>query len=190
MPDLTPGLTGSTGRRVRVFKLDLAEVLDFKQRVLAGRRAVPRCARLPVPADLREDWGEPLIRAGLHLAEPTAWLLEGLLIYLSAPAVITLLTRLGELSAATSQLAFECEDASADTLREQARRLPAMAAYATLWQGGLPDVPGWLAARGWLTKLHDRADLAAGYGRPVTGPSRGGFVTASRCGGQESLAAD
>jgi methyltransferase (TIGR00027 family) len=37
---------------VRVFELDLPEVLTFKDHVLAGRRASPRCERTTVPADL------------------------------------------------------------------------------------------------------------------------------------------
>jgi methyltransferase (TIGR00027 family) len=165
---------------VRLFELDLAEVLEFKRRVLAGRAAVPRCGLHLVSADLREDWAAPLIAAGLRPDQPTAWLLEGLLIYLSADEVVHLLTRVGELSAAGSRVAFESEDTDADTFREQARRLHGMAEYVALWKGGLPDAPGWLAAHGWELQTHRRAEITAGYGRTFTGSSGGGFVTATR----------
>lgn len=164
---------------VRLFEVDLAEVLEFKQRVLDEQSAASRCDRRPVPADLREGWAGPLTSAGLHPDEPTAWLGEGLLIYLSADEVISLLTTVGGLSAAGSQLAFESDEASADDLRQQASRLPLMAEYVALWQGGLPDVPGWLTAHGWLVQIHDRADLTISYGRVPASMSCGGFVTAT-----------
>ncbi len=164
---------------VRLFELDLADVLEYKRRVLGEQAAEPRCDYRPVPADLREDWATPLTRAGLRSDQPTAWLLEGLLIYLSADEVIHLLGTLGELSPAGSQMAFEFDEIDADTLRRQACRLPAMADFAALWKGGLPDVPGWLAAHGWLLEIHDRADVTIGYGRARAG-SQGGFVTATR----------
>jgi len=163
---------------VRLFEVDLAEVLDFKRRVLAKRAAVPRCDRRPVPADLCADWTVPLTGAGLRPDRPTAWLLEGLLIYLSAEETTHLLTSVGDLSVAGSRVAFEFEAADADTLRERAGRVPAIAEYVALWKGGLPDVPGWLAARGWLPEKHHWADVVTRYGR-AAGPSRGGFVTAT-----------
>jgi hypothetical protein len=50
-----------------------------------------------------------------------------------------------------------------------------------MWKGGLgEDAPEWLARHGWQTQAHDRAALAASYGRPVTGPWIGGFLTAVR----------
>lgn len=41
---------------VRLYELDLREVLRFKDRVLAARTAIARCERTVVPVDLREDW--------------------------------------------------------------------------------------------------------------------------------------
>jgi O-methyltransferase involved in polyketide biosynthesis len=64
--------------------------------------------------------------------------------------------------------------------RRQARATPAMRPYAALWQGGLSDPAGWLAARGWRAERHDRAEQAARYGRPVAGPAGGALVTATR----------
>jgi methyltransferase (TIGR00027 family) len=165
---------------VRVFELDFADVLEFKRRVLARRAAVPRGDLRPVPADLREDWAAPLNAAGLRPDEPTAWLLEGLLIYLSADEVVHLLGTLGELSAPGSRVAFEFEQTDGGTLRERARLLPAVAQYAALWKGGLPDAPDWLAAHGWRLRTDGLAAVAARYGRAPAGSATGGFLTAVR----------
>jgi methyltransferase (TIGR00027 family) len=164
----------------RLFELDLCGVLDFKQRVLAGQAAVPRCDRRVVAVDLREDWAAPLTAAGLRPELPTAWLLEGLLIYLSADEAGHLLATVGDLSAPASRVAFEYTVPAGDPMRERARATPAMAEYAALWRGGLPDPPGWLAGHGWRPEVHDRVEIADRYGRAVSGSSAGGFVTAVR----------
>ncbi len=167
---------------VRLFELDLADMLEFKRQVLTSRTATPRCDRRPVPADLRENWAAPLLAAGLEADRPIAWLAEGLLIYLSAAEVTHLLATLDGLSAAGSQVAFESEAmADAETLRQQASELPGLAEYTGLWKGGLADPAGWLAAHGWRTELHDRADLTTSYGRSAAGLPGGGFLTAHRC---------
>jgi methyltransferase (TIGR00027 family) len=166
---------------VRVFELDLPGVLVFKEAVLAGCGAVPGCTRTVVPADLREDWATELVAAGFDRAAPTAWLAEGLLLYLTADEAARLLTETGELSAPDSQLSFEHGTIADTALLTQARAMPAMAQYTSLWKGGLGvDAPGWLSRHGWQPQLHDRAELAASYGRPVPGPSSGGFLTAVR----------
>jgi methyltransferase (TIGR00027 family) len=41
---------------VRVFEIDLPGLFAFKERVLAGLGAIPRCERTVVAVDLREDW--------------------------------------------------------------------------------------------------------------------------------------
>jgi methyltransferase (TIGR00027 family) len=165
---------------VRLFEVDLPDVLAFKARVLAEREAVPRCASRLVPADLRGDWAAPLAAAGLRPDEPSAWLLEGLLIYLSADEVVRLLETLGGLSAAGSRVAFEYGRTDAEAPRRRAERLPALAEYAALWKGGLPDAPDWLASRGWRLERHDLAEVADRYGRALAGPSPGGLLTAAR----------
>lgn len=92
---------------VRLFELDLPDVLAFKERVLVERSAVAGCERTAIAVDLRTNWAVPLRRAGLATAEATAWLAEGLLIYLSESEAVTLLDRVGALSAAGSRVAFE-----------------------------------------------------------------------------------
>lgn len=163
----------------RLFELDLPEVLAFKRRVLDGRRAVPRCDLRPVAVDLRVDWAAPLTEAGLRPERPTAWLLEGLLIYLSAGETTHLLSTVDKLSVAGSQAAFEFEEIDAGTLRERARRVPAVAEYAALWQDGQPDGSGWLGRRGWRPETYDALAVGARYGR-ATGAVTGGFVRATK----------
>jgi len=165
----------------RVFELDLPDVLAFKDTVLATRNAVPRCERITVPADLREDWTATLAGAAFDRAAPAAWLAEGLLLYLTAGEARRLLTCVSELSAPGSQLSFEHSPKAGATLTAQARQMPAMQQYTSLWKGGLgDDAPGWLTSHGWQPQFHELAALAASCQRPAPDSARGGFLTAVR----------
>lgn len=165
---------------VRLYELDLREVLRFKDRVLAARTVIARCERTVVPVDLREDWPGVLIDAGLQTGEPTAWLAEGLVIYLTAAETVDLLTRLGQLSAASSSLAFELENlgtmrcALAPSRRRRGTSTPGSG------RAGFRTRPNWLAEHGWRSTVQSREVAAAGYGRPEAVSSTGGFVVATR----------
>ncbi|YCK39272.1 SAM-dependent methyltransferase [Actinomadura sp. ATCC 39365] len=161
---------------VRLFELDLPELLAFKDGVLRGLAATARCERVPVPVDLREDWPGSLRAAGFDPARPTAWLIEGLLIYLSPAEAGRLLDGVRALSAAGSRLAFEYDPAAAALLAERARTMPELRRIATLWKGGPgEDAVARLTARGWRVRTVDASTLATRYGRPAP---RGGFLTA------------
>jgi methyltransferase (TIGR00027 family) len=165
---------------LRLFELDLPEVLAFKERVLAERHAVPRCHRTTVAADLRDDWPGRLVAAGFQPERPAAWLAEGLLVYLTAAEVTELFDAVGRLSAPGSQLGFE-QGTGAEALRAKVDQVPSMRDVATLWKGGLgAGTADWLAAHGWRVRTVDRAPLAAAWGRAAPNAPPGGFVVAVR----------
>jgi methyltransferase (TIGR00027 family) len=164
---------------VRLFEIDLPEVLAFKEEVLAGQRAVPRCERVVVPADLSGEWPLELTKAGFRPDERTAWLAEGLLVYLSGDEAARLLGAVGWLSAPGSRLSFEHGAIVDASLLVRARAIPSMDRYAALWKGGLgEDAAGWLNHHGWHVQTHDLASVAASYGRRTPDSSGGGFLTA------------
>jgi methyltransferase (TIGR00027 family) len=141
---------------------------------------VPRCERVTVPADLREDWPAQLAAAGFGPAEPSTWLAEGLIIYLTAGEAERLLSLAGDLSVPGGRLAFEHDPAGLDTMTATARQIPAMRKYTALWKGGLGDPPRWLADHGWRPEFHGLAALGRSYRRPVPDSARSGFLTAER----------
>ncbi|MFD7920562.1 SAM-dependent methyltransferase [Streptomyces sp. NPDC059740] len=168
----------------RLFEIDVPAVLAFKEAVLAEQGAVARCERRTVAADLREDWPGALREAGFDPRQPTAWLVEGLLVYLSAEEAAALLGALGEQSAPGSFLTFPgARDFRSSPLLRGTRRAGPKG-LADLWRGGLAEDAGpWLARRGWRPQVHDRSEIAAAYGRPSPSGRRGsGFVTAVREG--------
>ena len=88
---------------VRWFEIDHAPVLDFKARALDG---VPsRVQRAAVPFDLRQDaLADALTTSGFDVTSRTAVVVEGLLMYLAAEEVATLLVRVASLVPAGSSL--------------------------------------------------------------------------------------
>lgn len=182
---------------VRLFELDTPQVHSFKETVIARSDWRPRCERIAVHVDLREEWTAALSAAGFSVAGPVAWLAEGLLRYLGAAGSQRLLADVTELSGAGSRLAAEQTGLS---MLRSASMLSALgeldrsaadeqkAFWASGSQDPEPDHEPWLATHGWLTRTHKVPELARQYGRavppafdPHSGRSdAGGLVTAHR----------
>ncbi|MEV7126878.1 SAM-dependent methyltransferase [Streptomyces sp. NPDC093260] len=161
----------------RLFELDLPPVLDFKERVLGEEAAEARCERSVVAADLLgDDWPDRLLGAGFDPARPTAWLAEGLLVYLAEHEAAHLLSTVGALSAPRSRLFLERGRDVSATPREAE-----LASITDLWKGGLgPGTHEWLARHGWSVEVSDLVTVAAGYGRPTQRVTTAGFISAER----------
>ena len=90
-----------------VYELDQPEVIEFKSKTLADLGAQPTADRHTVAIDLRDDWPKALRDNGFDPSQPTAWIAEGLLIYLPPEAQDLLFDRINELSAPGSRVATE-----------------------------------------------------------------------------------
>ncbi|ESQ06582.1 methyltransferase [Streptomyces sp. PVA_94-07] len=154
-----------------VFEIDTPEVLEFKERVLERAGAVARANRVPLAADLREEWAGPLVAAGFDPALSTVWLAEGLLLYLPSAAESRLLATAGRLTKASGALAFE-----AKVIREpeQVRDNPVYTAARERIGVDLlrlfdpeprPDSAAALASLGWSTTTRTPFDFSALHGR-------------------------
>jgi len=164
-----------------LFEVDLPETTAFKAEVLETAGAVPRCTRRVVVADLTAEWPAALIDAGFDAHQPTAWLVEGLLVYLTHDDAARLLDTVGTLSATGSRLSCEQGRGAKQLAQIAAVRTAAGAGEAiSLWQGGIEDVCGWLDQHGWTAERHDLVELAKVYGRATAIDSSSGFVTARR----------
>ena len=150
-----------------LFELDLPDLLAFKDAVLADAGARPACRRASVPVDLRENWPSALRAAGFDPARPTAWLVEGLLMFLSDAAGDLLLARLSELSAPGSALALEHFNRAFRELPQMRPVHDAFDSLDALEESAVDDPVAWLAGHGWTARTTHQADLAATLGRPV-----------------------
>jgi methyltransferase (TIGR00027 family) len=183
--------------QARLWELDMPEVFAFKERILAARGATLRCERSVVPIDLRDDWPQALTDAGFDPSQPTAWLIEGLLMYLDEGERDRLLDRVGAVSSAGSRLALDhrsgflspplvtsTDDPSGDIA---AARFAALAAAASS-NPSLIAPEQWLGGHGWCAKVEDAVAIFERYSRPVpallqsaaAGTPHGWMATAER----------
>ncbi|MCS0605814.1 SAM-dependent methyltransferase [Streptomyces sp. LP11] len=161
--DWPPGCT--------VHEIDTEEVLTFKQAVLDRADAVPAAERRTLAADLRHDWAEALLDTGFDPAEPTAWLAEGLLLYLPASAERRLIATVDRLSASGSGLAYEIKEVSesprvrANPVYVAARQRLGIDLLSLFDTRPRPDSAGELADRGWTVRVRTPFDFTALHGR-------------------------
>jgi methyltransferase (TIGR00027 family) len=182
-----------------VYEIDQPQVLDYKSTTLADNGVTPSAERRTVPIDLRQDWPAALRAEGFDPGQPTAWLAEGLLMYLPGEAQDRLFTLVGELSAAGSRVAAETAASHADERREQMReRFKKVADQIGLEQtidvGELmyrdesrADVADWLNEHGWRATAQNSADEMRRMDRWIEGvpaaddkEAFSDFVTAER----------
>ena len=90
-----------------VFEVDQPGVIDFEVSALQRLGARPTAEVRHVGVDLREDWPAALAGHGFDAGRPTAWIAEGLLIYLPPDAQDRLFDHITALSPAGSRLATE-----------------------------------------------------------------------------------
>ncbi|MGX1886839.1 class I SAM-dependent methyltransferase [Streptomyces sp. NPDC055287] len=154
-----------------VFEIDQDSVLAYKHKVLDELRAVQRAQRVTIAADLRLDWAGALTAAGFDPARPTAWLAEGLLLYLPSTAEQGLVNTVDRLSAAGSALAYEVklgtEPAAVrdSPVYSAARRRIGVDLLALFDSEPRPDSAGDLTNRGWSTTVRTPFDFTRHYGR-------------------------
>ncbi|WP_229905588.1 SAM-dependent methyltransferase [Lentzea cavernae] len=160
-----------------LFELDLPELLEFKDDALRDQLAVPACDRVTVPCDLRDDWATALIRAGFDPKRPTAWLLEGLFMFLPPDAGEKVLYWVSALSARGSTLALEHVNRAFRDLPQMKAVHQRFDALDARWQSDVEDPVEWLDGYGWDAEVTHQVDLAARHERAVpaiTDPHRVG----------------
>lgn len=104
-----------------VYEIDQPKVLEYKAARLAEHGGLPSAKRVAVSVDLRHDWPAALRAAGFDPGSPTAWLAEGLLMYLPADAQDRLFEQITALSAPGSRVSAETVGVQADERRAQMR---------------------------------------------------------------------
>ncbi|MEV4375648.1 class I SAM-dependent methyltransferase [Streptosporangium sp. NPDC049644] len=168
--DWPPGLV--------VYEIDREGVLAFKHRVLDDLAAAPAVTRRPIAADLREDWARSLLNTGFDPTLPTAWLAEGLLLYLPPAAERRLIDTVDRLSAEESTLAFEVKlgvespEVRTGPVYLATRQQIGIDLLALFDREPRPDSVGHLRESGWSTATRTPFDFTRHHGRgPLPEPN-------------------
>jgi methyltransferase (TIGR00027 family) len=161
-----------------IFELDRPQVLDFKREVLAEQGAKPHAERREVAIDLREDWPHALQDSGFDPARPSAWIAEGLLLYLPANAQEKLFTGVDALAASGSHAAVEDsipmpqEELEAAVEEEGAARAEGddRLFFQLVYNEQHAPADQWFNEHGWEAAATRLAEYLQEVGRPVPGP--------------------
>lgn len=149
----------------RLFELDQPAVLQYKAEVLQAAGAQPTCQRRAVPVDLTTDWGQQLAACGFDAAQPSAWLLEGILFYLTNESITQILDTVSRLSAPGSWLGFDIVNGVTLTSPITHAWIEMQAQMGAPWIGTMEDPEAFLAERGWKASLTQPGSPDANYGR-------------------------
>jgi methyltransferase (TIGR00027 family) len=175
-----------------IYEIDQPRVLEYKAATLTEHGAVPTAERREVGIDLRQDWPASLRAAGFDPGRPTAWLAEGLLMYLPAEAQDRLFEQISDLSAPGSRISAEAVRHHDEERRAQMRqRWEKMAddleiertvdiADLTYNDPDRADLTDWLNTHGWQASGTGSTDEMRRLGRWVDVPDQDyedGFTT-------------
>ncbi len=161
-----------------VYEIDQPKVIEFKTTTLADIGAEPTATRRTVPIDLRQDWPAALKAAGLDLTAPTAWLAEGLLIYLPPDAQDRLFDNITALSVPGSTIATEFVPGIVDFDAERARGMSGafrehgvdVDMASLVYAGERNHVVDYLRGKGWDVEGVERTELFKRHGIDVPAP--------------------
>lgn len=160
-----------------IYEVDQPAVIDWKRGVLAGLGYTSTAQHRCVGIDLRDDWVKALRQAGFNDAEPTVWIVEGLLVgYLPPQAHDQILDAIDALSAPGSCIAADHSDIRRpDIIREAldefhdiwSKRDPAINLRGLTFPGTFKDPAVYLAHKGWITCNANLTHLFRAAGRPA-----------------------
>ena len=150
----------------RIFELDQPELVALKEQTLLDNGASVPDGRTVIGADLNDDWEAALLAAGFDPHRPSAWLLEGLLVYLPADVVAQLLERVTALASQGSQLGSDLVNCGTLTSILSRTMLNQLRDDGVPWRFGT-DTPELLfGAHGWAATRSCLGSTAERYGRP------------------------
>jgi methyltransferase (TIGR00027 family) len=179
--------------QTRLFELDQPAVLQYKEQILYSAGAQPTCTRQTIEVNLTDPWQETLIQTGFDPQQPSGWLLEGFLFYLSNENLTHLLDEVASLAAPGSWLGFDTINSTVLTSPWTRPWVEMQANAGAPWIGTMDDPEGFLSMRGWKATLSQAGADEANHGRwpypviPTTMPDmpHNWFVIAQKEGKSE-----
>lgn len=138
------------------YEVDQDNVILYKNNILAND--TPGCVRHCIATDLMElEWFNLLLEQGFQPEEPTFWILEGLMYYLTDERAKLLMSQINDLSAMGSYLGCDLiNDAKCNDESEY---------LSTMWQFSCNEPEDFLAEYGWQAKVVQPSDKEAWFGR-------------------------
>jgi methyltransferase (TIGR00027 family) len=157
-------LPNDSNHDIKYFEVDFPELFDYKLPLLATAEAVSQFNYHSVVADLSlPAWPDVLIASGFDPSQPTLWLLEGLIGYLTEEEANSLFERISNtLSAKGSRMVATFLTPLTKTKTDMHRFFPV-------------DPLGWCSGHGWSGVQRDIETIGVALGRPIRDRSMEGY---------------
>lgn len=158
-----------------LFELDQPRVLHFKHEVLSSVGASPAAERREVAVDLRDNWPQALADSGFDPSRTSAFLAEGLMVYLPASAQERLYRGVDALSVPGSRVAIEegkpMPAAAFEAAKAAERAAGEDGTFFTLtYNERCAPADQWLGQRGWTAVRTPLGDYLRKFGRALPAP--------------------
>jgi methyltransferase (TIGR00027 family) len=137
-----------------------------KEKVLTPAGAQVSHERRTLGVDLtHSSWMHELRDAGYDIGQPSAWLIEGLLMYLNDVEVYELLTRVANLASPGSWLGADMVNSAFLTSPMSRSWLRIAAAHGAPWRFGVDTPEALFASYGWDATIAQPGEKGANYQR-------------------------
>jgi len=163
-------------RGTTVFELDQPRVLEFKRHFLEQAGAEPSARRVEVAVDLRDDWPSALEAAGFEPGSPSAFIAEGLMIYLPATAQGDIFRSIDALTAPGSYVGIEegapmpASAFEAAKAAEVAENSPDATFFQLIYNQQYAKAQDWFGRQGWTATATPLAQQITTLGRSLPEP--------------------
>jgi len=154
-----------------LYEVDRCDLFAFKQDVLTASGVRPAVERHWVAADLEGDWARELRAAGFDPLRPAAWVIEGVIPYVSAPVERSLIATVSALSAPGSVIGYEIlrgqetEEVRNSSLYADTERKMGVHLSGLFSGDARPDSARALAEAGWEVSEESVYRFTERYGR-------------------------
>jgi methyltransferase (TIGR00027 family) len=152
--------------QTRLYELDRPEVLSTKEAIVARTEVRATCERRTIGVGLRQpSWPQALLDAGYEARKPSAWLVEGLLFYMTAATVHILLESVSEVAAPHSLLGADLMSRALLVSLVMWPLLTAFARRGVVGRFSTNDPEALFAGHGWEARVTQPGEQGANYER-------------------------
>ncbi|WP_431818479.1 SAM-dependent methyltransferase [Gordonia jacobaea] len=153
------------GSGAKLFEVDRPSVVEVKEDLVAQSGLAPTVERRVVASDLADDWLRALQGKGFRADLPSAWLAEGLFVYLPDELGLRVIEGITAASESGSRIGVTVRRAASSVVDDSAA--DPFADVRKLWRSDV-DVAQHVDAAGWDCELSDTREVLAAHGRSLS----------------------
>lgn len=153
------------GSGAKLFEVDRPSVVEVKEDLVAQSGLAPTVERRVVASDLADDWLRALQGKGFRADLPSAWLAEGLFVYLPDELGLRVIEGITAASESGSRIGVTVRRTASSVVDDSAA--DPFADVRKLWRSDV-DVAQHVDAAGWDCELSDTREVLVARGRSLS----------------------